>query len=83
MDDLSEELVMLKKAVCTSKLLSEILSFRGFHLIKWCSNSKEFLSAIASKEAKSSDLEIHPDDCLKTLGLLWDSQSDQFIFKTD
>ncbi|GFX24172.1 DUF1758 domain-containing protein [Trichonephila clavipes] len=58
-----------------------ILEARGFHLRKWRSNSSEVLSRISSNwVGDSSNLEIHPDECSKALGLTWNSMKDIFIF---
>ncbi|GFT57304.1 DUF1758 domain-containing protein [Trichonephila clavipes] len=70
-----------EKAISLIKTLSSILEARGFHLRKWWSNSSEVLSRISSNwVGDGSNLEIHPDECSKALGLIWDSMKDIFIF---
>ncbi|GFY23247.1 uncharacterized protein TNCV_3764851 [Trichonephila clavipes] len=70
-----------EEAISLIKTLSSILEARGFHLRKWRFNSSEVLSRISSNwVADSSNLEIHPDECSKALGLTWNSMKDIFIF---
>ncbi|GFU58965.1 DUF1758 domain-containing protein [Trichonephila clavipes] len=70
-----------EEAISSIKTLSSILEARGFHLRKWRSNSSEVLSRIFSNwVGDSSNLEIHPDECSKALGLTWTSMKDTFIF---
>ncbi|GFY35021.1 uncharacterized protein TNCV_5043971 [Trichonephila clavipes] len=70
-----------EEAISSIKTLSSILEARGFHLRKWRSNSSEVLSRISSNWiGDSSNLEIHPDECSKALGLTWNSMKDIFIF---
>ncbi|GFS82433.1 uncharacterized protein TNCV_839951 [Trichonephila clavipes] len=70
-----------EEAISLIKTLSNILEARGFHLRKWRSNSSEVLSRISSNwVGDSSNLEIHPDECSKALGLTWNSMKDIFIF---
>ncbi|GFY02706.1 DUF1758 domain-containing protein [Trichonephila clavipes] len=70
-----------EEAISLIKTLSSILEARGFHLRKWWSNSSEVLSRISSNwVGDSSNVEIHPDECSKALGLTWNSMKDIFIF---
>ncbi|GFT22665.1 DUF1758 domain-containing protein [Trichonephila clavipes] len=70
-----------EEAISLIKTLSSILEARGFHLRKWRSNSSEVLSRISSNwVGDSSNLEIHPDECSKALGLTWNTMKDIFIF---
>ncbi|GFR04551.1 mitogen-activated protein kinase kinase kinase 13 [Trichonephila clavata] len=63
------------------KTVSQVLEARGFHLRKWHSNSPDVLSCIFSNWVlDTSNLEIHPDECSKALGLTWNSVKDTFIF---
>ncbi|GFW94123.1 DUF1758 domain-containing protein, partial [Trichonephila clavipes] len=80
-DDLMAGAPSSEKAISLIKTLSSILEARGFHLRKWRSNSSEVLSRISSNSVgDSSNLEIHPDECSKALGLTWNSMKDIFIF---
>ncbi|GFV97784.1 DUF1758 domain-containing protein [Trichonephila clavipes] len=80
-DDLMAGAPSNEEAISLIKTLSNILEARGFHLRKWRSNSSEVLSRISSNWVEdSSNLEIHPDECSKALGLTWNSMKDTFIF---
>ncbi|GFW90786.1 integrase catalytic domain-containing protein [Trichonephila clavipes] len=80
-DDLMAGASSSEKAISLIKTLYSILEARGFHLRKWRSNSSEVLSRISSNwVGDSSNLEIHPDECSKALGLTWNSMKDIFIF---
>ncbi|GFW03537.1 DUF1758 domain-containing protein [Trichonephila clavipes] len=80
-DDLMAGAPSSEEAISLIKTLSNILEARGFHLRKWRSNSSEVLSRISSNwVGDSSNLEIHPDECSKALGLTWNSMKDIFIF---
>ncbi|GFW60872.1 integrase catalytic domain-containing protein [Trichonephila clavipes] len=80
-DDLMAGAPSSEEAISLMKTLSNILEARGFHLRKWRSNSSEVLSRISSNwVGDSSNLEIHPDECSKALGLTWNSMKDIFIF---
>ncbi|GFV35051.1 integrase catalytic domain-containing protein [Trichonephila clavipes] len=80
-DDLMAGAPSSEEAVSLIKTLSSVLEARGFHLRKWWSNSSEVLSRISSNwVGDSSNLEIHPDECSKALGLTWNSMKDIFIF---
>ncbi|GFY42002.1 DUF1758 domain-containing protein [Trichonephila inaurata madagascariensis] len=63
--------------------LIEALDARGFHLRKWRSNSRDVLTNISKNlEFNEPNVEIHPENCSKALGLIWDSmqRQDRFIF---
>ncbi|GFW32779.1 DUF1758 domain-containing protein [Trichonephila clavipes] len=80
-DDLMAGAPSSEEAISLIKPLSNILEARGFHLRKWRSNSSEVLSRISSNwVGDSSNLEIHPDECSKALGLTWNSMKGIFIF---
>ncbi|GFX79094.1 DUF1758 domain-containing protein [Trichonephila clavipes] len=80
-DDLMAGAPSSEEAISLIKTFSSILEARRFHLRKWWSNSSEVLSRISSKwVGDSSNLEIHPDECSKALGLNWNSMKDTFIF---
>ncbi|GFX78892.1 integrase catalytic domain-containing protein [Trichonephila clavipes] len=80
-DDLMAGAPSSEEAISLMKTLSNILEARGFHLRKWRSNSSEVLSRISSNwVGDSSNLEIHPDECSKALGLTWNSMKNIFIF---
>ncbi|XP_062534978.1 uncharacterized protein LOC134204169 [Armigeres subalbatus] len=67
---------------CQSQLI-KLLKRGGFELHKWCANAPELLQAIPEpdreQQVKIEDSEFN--DVIKTLGLLWDSSNDVFLFK--
>ncbi|GFW05545.1 DUF1758 domain-containing protein [Trichonephila clavipes] len=80
-DDLMAGAPSSEEAIFLIKTLSSILEAKGYHLRKWRSNSSEVLSRISSNwVGDSSNLEIHPEECSKALGLTWNSMKDIFIF---
>ncbi|GFR21550.1 DUF1758 domain-containing protein [Trichonephila clavata] len=80
-DDLMAGATSSEEAITSIKTLSQVLEARGFHLRKWRSNSPDVLSRISSNwVGNTSNLEIHPDECSKALGLTWNSVKDTFIF---
>ncbi|KAF8791491.1 hypothetical protein HNY73_006347 [Argiope bruennichi] len=84
MDDLMAGAKSNEEAIALIQKLSEILDVRGFHLRKWRSNSPHVLNNLAEcLSANESNVEIHPENCSKTLGLIWNSSTDCFVFKID
>ncbi|KAF8785634.1 hypothetical protein HNY73_011149 [Argiope bruennichi] len=84
MDDLMAGAKSNEEAIALIQKLSEILDVRGFHLRKWRSNSPHVLNNLAEcLSANESNVEIHPENCSKTLGLIWNSLTDCFVFKID
>ncbi|GFR09639.1 DUF1758 domain-containing protein [Trichonephila clavata] len=80
-DDLMAGATSSEEAITSKKTLSQVLEARGFHFRKWRSNSPDVLSHISSNwVGNTSNLEIHPDECSKALGLTWNSVKDTFIF---
>ncbi|GFQ99690.1 DUF1758 domain-containing protein [Trichonephila clavata] len=80
-DDLMAGATSSEEAITSIKTLSQVLEARRFHLRKWRSNSPDVLSRISSNwVGDTSNLEIHPDECSKALGLTWNSVKDTFIF---
>ncbi|GFV24735.1 DUF1758 domain-containing protein [Trichonephila clavipes] len=60
--------------------LSTVTCARGFHLRKWRSNSRDVLINISKNlEFNEPNVEIHPENCSKVLGLIWDSKEDRCI----
>ena len=64
--------------------LSELLSKRCFNLRKWWSNDKELLCQIPEElhETEPLCLEPAPQGCPKTLGLHWDTHTDNLHVST-
>ncbi|GBM00394.1 hypothetical protein AVEN_179208-1 [Araneus ventricosus] len=82
MDDLMAGATSNREAIALIQNLSETLDARGFHLRKWRSISQDVLNNLSENlGANESNVEIHPGNCSKTLGLIWDSSTDSFVFK--
>ncbi|GFY25371.1 DUF1758 domain-containing protein [Trichonephila clavipes] len=82
-DDLMSGASFNKEAIILIKALIQALDVcaRGFHLRKWRSNSRDVLINISKNlEFDEPNVEIHPENCSKALGLIWDSKEDRFIF---
>ena len=69
-----------ERAVALQKELQELLGRGGFLLRKWNSSEPAVMASIASelKDAQSTLPISSPDNYTKTLGLEWNSTSDQF-----
>lgn len=81
MDNLMSGTTSTKEAISIIKELSEVLDVSGLHLRKRSSNTPEMLTyLVENPEVKKSNLEINPENCRKTVGLMWDSSSDCFSF---
>ncbi|GFW34113.1 DUF5641 domain-containing protein [Trichonephila clavipes] len=67
-----------KEAIILIKALIQALDARGFHLRKWRSNSRDVLINISKNlEYNEPNVEKHPENCSKALGLIWDSKEDR------
>ncbi|GFR32344.1 uncharacterized protein TNCT_652151 [Trichonephila clavata] len=81
MDDLMSGASSNREAIILIQALIENLDARGFHLRKWRSNSRGVLINISKNlEFSEPNVEIHPENSSKALGLTWDSKEDRFIF---
>ncbi|GFV29043.1 uncharacterized protein TNCV_4256501 [Trichonephila clavipes] len=70
-----------KEAIILIQGLIEALHARGFHLKKWRSITRDALIDISKcLEFNEPNVEIHPENCSKPLGLIWESIEDKFIF---
>ena len=74
--DSEAELLELRKGLC------DLLKSAGFHLTKWMSNSKTVLSGIPPGEYAKPIVNLNFQDLPteRTLGLLWDANTDCFKF---
>ncbi|GFY59304.1 DUF1758 domain-containing protein [Trichonephila inaurata madagascariensis] len=81
MDNLMSGASCNKEAIILIQALIEALDARGLHLRKWRSNSQDVLTNISkSLEFNEPNVEIHPENCSKALGPIWDFKEDRFIF---
>ena len=72
-----------REAITNCQQLSEMLKRGGFRLTKWLSSSRTLMSEIDCKERldPTLDLEFDPLPTEKTLGIFWDSDADDFLFR--
>ncbi|XP_058456467.1 uncharacterized protein LOC131433877 [Malaya genurostris] len=70
------------EVICKQMQLKELLSSGGFSIHKWSSNSLEVIENVPENEReKSIEIEsVSANDIIKTLGLLWNPTSDEFLF---
>ncbi|GFU30065.1 DUF1758 domain-containing protein [Trichonephila clavipes] len=83
-DDQNLQKIVWRKSLDSNikeyKLSTLTYDARGFHLRKWRSNSRDVLINISKNpEFNEPNVEIHPENCSKALGLIWDSKEDRCI----
>ena len=83
MDDLLDSVKTEEEAQHRVTRLTELLKKGGFHLTKWMSSSRRVLSSIPACETTTSQLDLERDELPveRALGLTWDAERDQFLFK--
>ncbi|KAK9704108.1 hypothetical protein QE152_g28488 [Popillia japonica] len=74
-DDLLTGANTINEARTIINELTELLPKGGFALRKWSSNCKELLNPISDSSIDSVCLNLSKDN-IKTLGLLWNAESD-------
>ncbi|KFD50421.1 hypothetical protein M513_08648 [Trichuris suis] len=81
-DNLLDSVDTEEKAVQLYKQVTTILSRAGFRLRKWASSSRRLLAEVPMSERADPQLDFTKDPLgrEKTLGLLWDCESDSFRF---
>jgi len=74
----SEEVAILR-----SRQLTSLLKLGGFRLCKWTTSSRKVLSSIPAEDRVNSKIDVSFDQLPteKTLGLLWNCNSDAFNFR--
>jgi len=81
-DDVMNSTTTLETAMQTQRQLQDMCFCGGFELRKWASNSKEFLETIPDTlREKSVFFDINIDPSIKTLGIRWNTETDEFQFK--
>ena len=82
-DDLLDSVKTEEEAQHRVTRLTELLKKGGFHLTKWMSSSRRVLSSIPACETTTSQLDLERDELPveRALGLTWDAERDQFLFK--
>lgn len=80
-DDLMTGASTVEEAMRIQVKLIELLKCYGFELRKWCSNNKVVVNNVAEDlRETSSTFRIDDSDTVKTLGLLYQPDSDTFRF---
>lgn len=82
-DDLICSLPDLDTATDSHFQLVKLLLTGGFKMVKWMSNSSEFLSQIPSDYKLPQNLEFDQGNNSYVLGLLWNHSTDLFTFKIE
>ena len=80
MDDLAISCSTVEDAQEISTQLIQLFAAGGFELVKFSSNSPEFMSSIPANSRTTENTEFGADDKLKILGLNWIPASDNFTF---
>ena len=81
-DDYFESVDSVEAACERVKRLTKLLSRGGFHLTKWTSSSRTVLRTIPMEERSEPKLDLDLDQLPteRTLGTLWDAETDHFCF---
>ena len=71
-----------EEAINRTKQLTDLLLLGGFRLTKWLSSSRAVLSSLDTEELMTPNLDLDLDNLPveRTLGILWNCQSDSFNF---
>ncbi len=75
---------MLEEAINIRTNHCELFSHAQMNLCKWKSNSQSLLQTIPKelREEETTQLISPPDQCLKTLGIHWNTTTDSFHIAT-
>lgn len=72
----------LKEALIIQSEIRSILNSAGFHIRKWSANNPELLKNIPEADRETNSLlDFDSKMSVKTLGIQWSPQNDQFNFK--
>ncbi|XP_066270881.1 uncharacterized protein [Branchiostoma lanceolatum] len=84
-DDLLKAMPTEKQGQCFANEMREACATGGFRLTKWVSNSREVLKTVPtaemSEEVKDLDLGLDKMPVERTLGMLWNVQTDMLGFR--
>lgn len=80
-DDLLTSCAEIDEGIYICDTISKILRSGGFILRKWNSNCPDLLSSVQDSDISNNILDFGPNEHSKTLGLLYNSYSDEFLFK--
>lgn len=80
-DDLFSGCETDEAAIELQKELTSVLASGGFPIRKWTSNSVQLMNETVDEDRELKVHEFEADGTVKTLGLLWYPQTDQYGFK--
>ncbi|XP_074653617.1 uncharacterized protein LOC141907774 [Tubulanus polymorphus] len=83
MDDFLKSENSTAKAIQRAKDVTMLVKRGGFRLTKWTSNSREVLQALPPSEVSCQSIDLMADQlpAERTLGVIWDPESDTIGFK--
>ena len=82
-DDLMKSTSNTELAINLARQLIELMKGSGFRLTKWISNDRKVISEIPESERAQSVVSLEIDDLPteSTLGLAWNIEDDEFVWK--
>jgi hypothetical protein len=81
MDDVIDSYEDVQTTLRVRQELREVLLPAGFEIRRWCSNSREVVESVPEEDrAKGLHLEDEGLPNIKTLGIWWDAEEDEFLF---
>lgn len=81
-DDILSGAKDVEEAVVAQNQLQQLLELGGFPIHKWSSNCPELMSRIPEEKREKLVRLDHASEVIKTLGLTWSPQNDDFMFVT-
>ncbi|XP_062538265.1 uncharacterized protein LOC134206550 [Armigeres subalbatus] len=81
-DDILSGAKDVEEAVVAQNQLQQLLELGGFPIHKWSSNCPELMSRIPEEKREKLVRLDHASEVIKTLGLTWSPQNDEFMFVT-
>lgn len=83
-DDLLSGAANLEDAIEKRRQITDMLATAGFPLRKWASNVPEALTGVPSEDLAIKPLhDLHDDQSVSTLGLVWDTRTDMLRFNVE
>lgn len=71
------------EAISQLQDMASLLKLGGFNMVQWLSSSRSVLASLEKTDlSRSLDLDADRLPIERTLGMLWDCQTDSFVFKT-
>ena len=80
-DDLVTSVSTSSEAIALFQEFVGLFRSGSFDLVKWSTNSTQFMEHIPSDYRKMSTVTFDPDNKSKVLGLIWNPQTDAFYFQ--